>query len=148
MLAAGLSLLGLTHWRFVAVQTNSMVPTFNAGDALLITSDRTATIQQGDIITYRSQNDPQMTISHRVVSVLGDSIITAGDAQKIHDPSVSQSQIVGHAVAVAPRLGIIITWLHTPYGLAAALYGPAAILCGTELWRVRKQLQLPVYSIG
>ncbi len=61
------------YWRLqggevMAVQTNSMVPTFSPGDALVVRPVASRNIKIGDIISYQSQYQTGVVISHRVVA--------------------------------------------------------------------------------
>jgi signal peptidase len=144
---AVLLLVSFHGGRIVSVQTNSMTPTFKAGDALLIQHVTAKSLKLGDVITYRSSQDPSHTISHRIVARKNGGFLTAGDRQHRLDPLVLPGQITGRAWAVAPGLGRVINWLHSRIGLVTALFIPAALIIVSEIWNLSRVMFRPVYRL-
>nr|WP_281180979.1 signal peptidase I [Actinomyces vulturis] len=80
----------------VTILSDSMVPTFHAGDAILT---HPSSVHVGDVITYT--NAEGVSIAHRVVD-LGSLVTTRGDANGANDVSFSYDHITG--VMFGPRL--------------------------------------------
>ncbi len=120
----------------LSVQTGSMRPAIRPGDAVLVRRD--VAIQVGDVITYRSLENPRAVITHRVVSIdraIGQTI-TRGDALSSNDPAISSDRIVGRTEQVVPALGYDLDILRQPGGLMAAVYLPAVLLISDEIRRL------------
>ena len=74
------------------VLSESMKPALNMGD-MVITVPVNGQLRPGEIITYERDNE---LITHRVLSVDGDKLVTKGDAVEDPDPwSVTLSDVKG-----------------------------------------------------
>lgn len=143
-----IGLFSLLHFKLSAVQSNSMTPTFQKGDALFIRPIRPQQIRLGDIVVYRRSTEPTIPVSHRVVSVGRHGyIVTAGDRQYTPDEPVSVQQVTGRAVAVAPHLGTYLDLMRTPKGLIIMVYIPASSIISMELYRLTRSNRRPAYQL-
>ena len=107
-LMAGPRLLG---WQGLIVFSGSMEPALKVGGLALVepVSDPSE-IQVGDIITYRSLNDPDKQISHRVIEVIDDTeglrFGTKGDASELPDQQpIPAENLIGKVRFHVPYLG-------------------------------------------
>jgi signal peptidase I len=91
------------------VQTGSMHGTIEAGDWIVVKSDRD--IQVGDIVTYKHGND---FITHRVIESYKGTYVTKGDANNAKDDPIDQSQIVGKVVNTFHGFGILRKTIFNP----------------------------------
>lgn len=99
-----------TDMPIVAVESSSMVPTFNKGDILVLQGVPTGKASVGDIIVF-SVNEQETPIVHRVVAINEDGTFrTKGDANSASLPfetNINPSQIHGRSVMVVPFVGWI-----------------------------------------
>ena len=128
-------------WRFDAVLTGSMSPTFEVGGMVVILPVDPLTVDVGDVITYRVHMEPEMLVTHRVVEVIeeGNSLgfKTKGDGVEREDGYVVPSQnVVGKVRLYVPLLGRFSEFVKTPIGLALCLILPGALLIWGEYRRV------------
>ncbi len=142
---AGLAVFLISHEQVLSVQTGSMVPTFRPGDAVLMRRVGPANLQPGDIISYRNPHNASMIITHRLINKDNQSgrLTTEGDNSSTPDADFPAQQVIGRVAAVIPKLGRTLDYLHTPIGLAAAVYLPAALVVGAEARRVIKSANQP-----
>ncbi len=104
----GLAFALSTDMPVVAVESNSMVPTFYKGDILILQGVPSDQLSVGDIIVFSvpSEDTP---IVHRIVEVNPDGTFqTKGDANSKSIPyekSIKASQIHGKEVMIVPFLG-------------------------------------------
>ncbi len=98
------------------VLSGSMEPELSVGD-LLIVAER-GNYDVGDIVVYQ---DAQMMVTHRIISVEDDEIVTKGDANNTQDRPISREQIKGKVVAVIPLIGYLVNVMKTPVGTLAIL---------------------------
>ena len=70
------------------VASGSMEPTLNVGDVII--NKRTNDYEIGDIITYKKNNN---YITHRIVEINENEIITQGDNNKTKDNPIDRSSI-------------------------------------------------------
>jgi signal peptidase I len=113
ILVAGMA-LGM--WRFTVVDTGSMRPTLNPGDVAVLTSERPASLREGQIVAFHPPGKTRLTVIHRVFSLhrSRDAVImrTKGDANNAVDPW--RARIVGNTVwreyLKVPKLGYLAVW--------------------------------------
>lgn len=127
-------------YRAYFVRSESMKPIINMGDLVIVAptgSSLTGQIEPGMIITY-SLN--KALITHRVVSVNGDSLVTKGDASEERDPrSVSLSQVKGSYLFKIPYIGYFNSFARTRNGWFAVIVLPAMLLVGLIIKDIVKE---------
>ncbi|MEE9405812.1 MAG: signal peptidase I [Candidatus Aenigmarchaeota archaeon] len=101
--------LGLTtDMPVVAVESNSMIPTFYKGDLLVLQGVPPEQLAEGDIIVFIPEGSNR-AIVHRIIAINGDGTFqTKGDAnanQLPFEKRISTGQIHGKKVAIIPYLG-------------------------------------------
>lgn len=114
----------------LAVQSESMAPTFNEGDLIIIQACDASTLETGDIITFHTIIDNQYALNtHRIDSIVeangARSYTTKGDNNEIVDQHViSDVDIVGKYVARIPYLGSVMNFLSSSTGFLAVIVIP------------------------
>lgn len=142
---AGLRMAG---WHLRAVQSNSMTPTFQAGDMIVVKPRPAAALHPGMVVSYHWPEQPHPIVTHRLLRIdAGGRLVTTGDRLRTVDPPVSAGQIEGQAIAVVPGAGSLIAFLRKPAVLAATVYVPAVWLLGSELQRLARSWR-PTYRLG
>lgn len=96
--------------------TNSMEPEFSGGDLLFIVEDETYEV--GDVVVYQPK---QVAISHRIVAINGDEVITKGDSNNLEDDPIRMDQIKGKVVFFIPFIGHVVNIIKSPIGTFAIL---------------------------
>jgi signal peptidase I len=151
MIVGIVGLVAMRIWggQILSVQTASMVPTIRSKDAVIVKPVPVGELKVGDIISYRSPNQPRVVITHRLVAIdhAGDRLTTAGDSSGIKDPTFSSQLVAGKAIALAPKFGLVIDILHNPYGLVAAIYLPALLVIVVEARQLVRVYARPIYSV-
>lgn len=101
-----------------AVSSKSMEPTLKVGDLIITKPVSLSEIKENDILTFRSNTDPKITFTHRVVKVDGSKITTKGDASEQNDPSDTDFAFcVGKLKNKLPFLGYIYMLVDLKYGI-------------------------------
>lgn len=105
-----------------------MEPTIMTGDIIVIKSERTYNIN--DTITFKANN---RTITHRIIQVQDqtDSTLytTKGDANRTEDEgSISLEQIIGKVIFILPKVGFLVHFSRTPWGLIFLIIIPIIAL--------------------
>ncbi len=124
----GLAFALSTDMPMVAVESNSMVPTFNKGDILILRGIPPGELDIGDVIVF-SPSEESTPVVHRIIAKNPDGTFqTRGDAnsgQLPFEKSIGASQIHGMSIATIPYLG----WIKI--GAAKLLFEqPAMLLVG------------------
>ncbi|WP_456370787.1 signal peptidase I [Geoglobus sp.] len=83
---------------WAVVVSNSMYPTFERGDMVLVQS-LFVSPERGDIVMFRS-GELNLPVTHRVLDVRGDLVYTGGDSSGPDSTPVSRSAILGEVVTV------------------------------------------------
>lgn len=91
----------------------------------------TSTLQVGDIIAYRTEDDT--VITHRIVEIVQEDgetkLITKGDNNNTNDQNyVELSQVEGVFQFKVSRLGNLALFIQTPTGIISCLSIPIVIL--------------------
>jgi signal peptidase I len=132
-----------TDMPVVAVESNSMIPTFYQGDILIIQGTQPpenykSTLAVGDVIVF-SVGNRNVPIVHRIKQINPDgSFQTQGDAntgQHSFEKSIVTEQIHGKVVAIIPYLGWVkigVTEYIVPFLLKNVIM--VAVLCATVIF--------------
>ena len=120
------------------VTSNSMAPAFQAGDLVLLQPVKEI-IQPGMVIAYDFQGD---LITHRVVEVVGDMLVTKGDNNLDIDPwRVPFSSVIGEPNTRIPYAGYLLDFIQSPPGLLVLIILPACWILVIEARKVAANLQ-------
>lgn len=115
------------------VISDSMAPTIRAGDVLWI-RPISGPITPGRIVSYNEQGK---LITHRVVAVEGDTLITKGDNNQEVDPwRVSTADVIGSPVLRIPYLGYLIVLIKKPVGWLVLIILPAGWIIFDEIKKI------------
>lgn len=114
------------------VLSGSMEPELSVGDLLVIV--RRNSYEVRDIVVYQ---DGRMAVTHRIVAISDDEVITRGDANNIEDDPITPEQIKGKVVLAVPFIGYLINVIKTPLGTLLIL--AAAIFLLERSFRTQKQ---------
>lgn len=122
------------------VRSGSMIPTLNLGDMVItgpVGGFLTGSVKPGAIITFQQNKN---VVTHRAVSVSGDSIITKGDNNEDPDPNpVSMSKVVGIYLFKVPFIGYLLTFIRSKPGWFLLIIIPTAILLGFLIKDILKE---------
>ena len=121
------------------VLSDSMKPTFSSGDVVVIDDVDPASVERGDVITYRdprvAADGPDRYVTHRVVAVNrtddGPGFETKGDANGAQDPyRVRADDVVGQYWFHVPHVGHLVLFARTTAGIVLFFFVPAIVLLG------------------
>ena len=130
-----------------------MEPTIRTGALVFVQPVQPRDVKVGDVITYRRPEDPDTTITHRVVDVRASGanlpaqaapapvFRTKGDANGVADPWEVQLQGIAWRVTFSvPLAGYVFAFTQQPIGRALFLIVPGLGL--GVLWLHRTWLRL------
>jgi len=114
-------------YRLSVVRSGSMTPAILTGD-IIITGPVNGVVKPGEVITYQHGKD---TITHRVLSVNGETITTKGDALQHPDPwTVTMSDVRGAYIFKIPFIGYALSFIKTKTGWFMTIIIPTVVLIG------------------
>lgn len=126
-------------YKFFIVRTDSMSATdFSAGDIVFIKEVDPATLQEGDIIAYVSQNSQNYgeTVTHKIRRLTtaenGDpGFITYGTTTNTDDETVvTYPYVLGKYTGHLPKVGKFFAFLKTTPGYIICILVPFLLLIG------------------
>lgn len=91
------------------ISTGSMKDTLNVYDVVLVKI--TNEVDKNDIITYQYGDE---MITHRIVEINDNEIVTKGDANNTEDKRITKEDVVGKVVSVYPKAGIWVKIFSEP----------------------------------
>lgn len=112
--------IGLFGFKGYTVLSDSMSPTFQKGDYIIIRTGNYAALGVSDIATF-SYN--QYIITHRVSRATDGGFKTKGDLNKTEDSSLLNSNnYIGTWLITIPKIGFLLIFLQNPiiYSLIVA----------------------------
>lgn len=106
------------------VITGSMEDTIKIKDIVIVklTQDE---LKEKDIITYKAGEN---FITHRIIRIENDEIITRGDANNSEDDPIKKDDVVGKVVFIINNVAVWIDVLKTPQVIIAI------IITGIAIW--------------
>jgi signal peptidase len=143
----------------LTVLSNSMVPTFRAGDLLVDRAPEgpATRLRVGDVITFKATGQSHALITHRIVAVepnpaTGVSFRTQGDANNAPDAEpVSPGQVVGVYTNRIPYAGYALQATHSRAGLFLLIAVSALLLLAPVFktwWRASGEAGSPPGTPG
>ena len=127
----------------MSVETDSMAPTFNSGDLIIVKQiDDLYTLKEDDVITFYTMIEgKRVKNTHRITQINENgssrNYNTKGDANPIGDESpVYASDIIGRWTGIhIPKLGLALNFLRTKTGFFVCILIPLAIFFLFELYK-------------
>jgi signal peptidase len=111
------------------VRSESMKPAINMGDMVItgpLGGPLNGEVKTGSIVTYQYGEE---LITHRVLSVDGETLVTKGDAVEDPDPwPVTLSDVHGVYLFKIPYIGYIANFVGTRFGWFIVIILPATAL--------------------
>jgi len=112
------------------VASDSMTPTLQVGDVILVHEVQPEEIQEGDIVSFKGSESQfnGAVITHRVVAKpqkSGDVYFyqTQGDKEGASlDPPITYSQLEGKYVRTLPLLSKLYSFFLSPYGIITFVF--------------------------
>lgn len=127
------------------VLSGSMVPFFDPGDVIFVDEVDPASLEVGDVVTFRARPGSSTLITHRVIEVIdaGGTVRyrTQGDANEDPDPFiVTQEMVVGKYDFQLPKWGLLVKAIRSKAGYFLLVLLPASLVIGREFVKLYKEL--------
>lgn len=128
------------------VPTGSMEPTIKTGSIVFVQPVNTESVHPGEIIAFRSPDNPRDTILHRVVTAKDEygmkSYTTKGDNNTGPDKwTVDPSMIYGQLQFAVPYLGHPVSFIRTKEGYLLLVGGPSLIIMGMQVLKIKEGIE-------
>lgn len=107
---------GLFGYKGFIVLSDSMKPSFEAGDYIIDKMVDLKTIQVGDVVSYYDESD--QIVTHRVVEITPEGYVLQGDGNEVTDTTfVTTENYIGQQTYRISKLGTIMLKLSHPLAL-------------------------------
>lgn len=135
----------LFGYQMYFIRTGSMEPYLEPGDVIIskkYDGRELVSGENGDVVTYRgSIGNRAELITHRVIEVDGDEIITQGDANNVADSPITKNEIEAVMVHKTVVIDKIYKVISTTWGFWLLIFMPIAILIISEIVSLAKELK-------
>ena len=133
----------LDEYDAYVVMSDSMQPTIKSGDMVIIGSPGslfTGDIAPGEIISFERNKN---LVTHRIVSIEGDTIYTKGDGMEEADswPVSRFFDVKGSYIFHIPYIGFLSNFIKTKMGWLLCVILPAACLLGFIIKDIVKEVR-------
>ena len=126
----------LFGYKLYIVRSNSMRPTFEAGDLILVKEVDPRTLKEGDIITFVSQSNESWgeTVTHKIRLLTYDAegnpgFVTYGTDTGVDDDGIlTYPHILGQYQTHIPKLGTFFNFLKTTQGYFICIFTPFMLI--------------------
>jgi signal peptidase len=128
------TLPALFGYESYVVYSGSMEPTIHVGDIAVVGPVKADKLVAGDIITFRTPQDPDTIVTHRLQNVDTDAaghftFQTKGDANDTPDQvSVDQGALLGKVAYSLPGLGFLVEFSKRIEGKILMIVVPGVLL--------------------
>lgn len=124
------------------IVSGSMEPTIKTGSLSFISPIKDSNLYKDDIIAFKSPDNPNDVIVHRVFSIQEDQIKTKGDNNDSVDSwVVTNFQVIGKHVFSIPYLGKLTLFIRTPLGFALIIGIPGLVLLVMQIKKIREGIE-------
>jgi signal peptidase I len=136
----------MAGYKLMTVLSGSMEPAIHVGDVIIArTASPADEIREGDVITYRTRENPNMLITHRVISITKTAgrttYLTKGDNNPGADTAgVTPDQLVAMYRWRLPYFGYLVQFIRKPLGIVLFVILPGLYLIGMELRKMWQTL--------
>ena len=140
-IAAATTLPTLFGFQSFAVLSGSMEPAIGTGDVVVVRTIAPLDARPGDVVTFRSPENPGKLVTHRATSIraTGETVtfVTRGDANTgVERWSIASGGTIGKVEYRIPKLGYVTNRVGSRFGRVAFLVLPALLLAVSELRRI------------
>jgi signal peptidase len=127
------------------VYSGSMEPAIHVGDLAVVAPAKPTEMMVGDIITYRTAQQPDVVVTHRLIGIGMDEqgrlvFQTKGDANEVADQVVvQQGAVLGRVAYTIPVIGYLVEFARRPEGKVLLIGIPGILLAVDYLLSARKR---------
>lgn len=135
----------LFGYQMYFIRTGSMEPYLEPGDIIISKKYDGGELlagEGGDVVTYHGLvGSSAELITHRVIAVDGDKVITQGDANNRADDPITKNEIEAVMVHKAVVIDKIYGVISTTWGFWLLIFTPIALLIISEMVSLVKELK-------
>lgn len=96
----------------LVVMSGSMEPTISQGNLIIVNEPEEYEVD--DVVVFQ---DGSMLVTHRIIEMSGNEVVTQGDANNVTDVPIDISAIRGNVIETLPGVGNIVLFFMSPKGI-------------------------------
>ncbi len=122
------------------VLSGSMEPAIHVGAVAVVKGTRLADLKPGDVISYRTPNNPDTVVTHRLIAIEqtedGRQLLHAkGDASPSEDAiPIDPNAVLGRVLYSVPYAGYIVAFCQRTQGRVILIGLPLLFLAADFIW--------------
>ena len=132
-------------FRIFTVVTESMVPMYEVGDAILVKDIDASELKVGDVVTYLGEVESfeDRIVTHQIIKINKNEdgtykIQTKGIANEDPDPEINDSRVYGKVIYKIKTISFLNGIIGNLYGMYFIIVVPMAIMMFYEHMRNKK----------
>ena len=146
---SGVNESGVFNRNVLIVSSGSMSPSVKTGDVVVVrnvSQQQRASLQTGDVVTFKAANNHTKLITHRIVAVRhmpnGETFYTTkGDANEVQDSALlTPDRVVGEVEFRVPRLGYAISSFDNPEVILRLVASLALLAFAVFMFRLSRDV--------
>lgn len=146
---SGVNESGVFNRNVLIVESGSMSPSVKTGDVVVVrnvSQQQRASLQTGDVVTFKAANNQTKLITHRIIAVRhmpsGETFYTTkGDANEVQDSALlTPERVVGEVEFRVPRLGYAITSFDNPEVVLRLIASLALLAFAAFMFRISRHV--------
>ncbi len=124
-------------YHFFLVQSGSMEPSIMTGDIIVVNQQKQ--YKKNEAVTFTDNKGRRVT--HRIVDIKNEGgktiFLTKGDANRTSDnDSITADRVVGKVVLVVPKLGYLVAFSKSFWGLIVLVLLPSTLIVVDEVVKI------------
>ncbi|MBE6605021.1 MAG: signal peptidase I [Ruminococcaceae bacterium] len=125
----------LFGYRMYVIISPSMEPEIEVGDIIISKDYKGGELAVGDVVTYLGTKGDVAgkMITHKIVSINGDSIVTKGTANLTADPAIDREEIISVMKYQPAALGAVYGVLTSTAGFICLVLLPLGLMIVSEV---------------
>ena len=130
-------------YQMYVIVTPSMEPEIMVGDMIISKKYDGGELAVGDVVTYlgREGDVADKVITHKIVEINGDTIVTQGVANATADPAITREDVLAVMVCKPAFLSAVYGLLNTPAGFICLILIPLAAMIVSEIISLMIQIK-------
>lgn len=127
-------------YKSLVVLSGSMEPAIRTGSVVVVQPRES--YGAGEVVTISKKLGGVDLVTHRIVGVEGEKIVTKGDANDAPDNwELTKEDIEGKVIFSAPYLGYAVNFAKSVRGFMLLVILPAVLIILSEFWEIKKEIE-------
>ena len=130
-------------YRIYVIVSPSMEPEIMVGDMIIAKEYDGQTLSVGDVVTYLGREGEMAgkVITHKIVEIDGERIVTKGAANTLEDPAITRDDLLAVMAYKTVILSFVYRVISSPAGFICLILLPLIAMIVTEIVTLMFQIK-------